>query len=246
MADAYGPAFTTVVSDVEESDAGLLRQGHTAGLAAAPLLMLGTQALGVSDNAASVSVRCPNCPSTAPVPAAPALYSQGKPLESLVKEKLFAWLWLTSSFDAGRLHQARLRLFAHVRPAVPSTSAAAPTSTPTLTERVQMLVNETRHLAQLAAKWGSLFRRGTGGSAANERGGVAAPAAGAAGRGRGGHGGSASRAVAVDPPPPSPADSPPPSPSSVGEGHSSGVRGVDGSPARGGGGGVRGASLRGA
>ncbi|KAJ1635475.1 hypothetical protein T492DRAFT_455236 [Pavlovales sp. CCMP2436] len=81
-----------------------------------------------------------------------ALYSQGKPLETLVKEELFAWLWLTSSFDAGRLHQARSRLFAHVRPAVPSTSAAAPASTLTLTERVQMLVNETGHLALLAAK----------------------------------------------------------------------------------------------
>jgi hypothetical protein len=40
---------------------------------------------------------------------------------------------------------------------VPNTSAAAPAPTLTLSEKVQMLVNETRHLAQLAAKVPSLM-----------------------------------------------------------------------------------------
>mmetsp|Transcript_34702 Transcript_34702/g.81864 ORF Transcript_34702/g.81864 Transcript_34702/m.81864 type:complete len:230 (-) Transcript_34702:192-881(-) len=78
------------------------------------------------------------------------LFSHGKPLESLISDKLFARLWLTSSFEAGQLYRARSHLFAFIRRAGPSTSAAEPSTT--WSERVQMLVNETRHLAQLAAK----------------------------------------------------------------------------------------------
>jgi len=78
------------------------------------------------------------------------LFSHGKPLESLISDKLFARLWLTSSFEAGQLHRARSHLYAFIRRVAPSTSAAEPSTT--WTERVQMLVNETRHLAQLVAK----------------------------------------------------------------------------------------------
>mmetsp|Transcript_29231 Transcript_29231/g.73388 ORF Transcript_29231/g.73388 Transcript_29231/m.73388 type:complete len:148 (+) Transcript_29231:1319-1762(+) len=52
MAAEYGRAFTEIVSDVEESNIDLLRQGHAAGLAAARAIAKLRSAGGGSSSAA--------------------------------------------------------------------------------------------------------------------------------------------------------------------------------------------------
>ncbi|KAJ1634119.1 hypothetical protein T492DRAFT_975538, partial [Pavlovales sp. CCMP2436] len=169
MAAEYGRVFTLIVSDVDESNINRLREGHAAGLAAARAIATLRSAGGGSSSAAGSESagteqrqRAANyglgtnrgsgwrVTSLKRCSCRERKHSGIPCRHSLLVGQLFARLWLTSSFEAGQLHRARSHLYAFIRRAAPSTFAAEPSTT--WTERVQMLVNETRHLAQLAAK----------------------------------------------------------------------------------------------